>query len=138
MCWYTDSLDNSFLIDYVPDYSSTLFVASGGSGHGFKFLPVLGKHVVNALERRPDQFTCMWGWRTVEQGAHANGLEEGEGSGRDLGGLEIAETSDYVFADEVAVGKGEFGVTDRMMSVGEGKMGMKELDLMLDQIAVEA
>lgn len=43
MCWYTDSLDNSFIIDYVPDYNDTLFVASGGSGHGFKFLPVLGK-----------------------------------------------------------------------------------------------
>ena len=43
MCWYTDSLDNSFVIDYVPGYSRTLFVASGGSGHGFKFLPVLGK-----------------------------------------------------------------------------------------------
>ena len=43
LCWYTDSLDNSFLIDYVPGYSETLFVASGGSGHGFKFLPVLGE-----------------------------------------------------------------------------------------------
>lgn len=43
MCWYIDSLDNSFIIDYVPGYSKTLFVASGGSGHGFKFLPVLGE-----------------------------------------------------------------------------------------------
>lgn len=42
MCWYTDSIDNSFVIDYVPGYSDSLFVASGGSGHGFKFLPVLG------------------------------------------------------------------------------------------------
>ena len=42
MCWYTDSLDNSFVIDYVPGYADTVFVASGGSGHGFKFLPVLG------------------------------------------------------------------------------------------------
>jgi len=43
MCWYTDSVDNSFVIDYVPGYNQSLFVASGGSGHGFKFLPVLGK-----------------------------------------------------------------------------------------------
>lgn len=43
MCWYIDSWDNSFIIDYVPGYSKTLFVASGGSGHGFKFLPVLGE-----------------------------------------------------------------------------------------------
>lgn len=59
MCWYTDSIDNDFIADYVPGYDDTLFVsspdegrenvdehryqvASGGSGHGFKFLPVLG------------------------------------------------------------------------------------------------
>lgn len=49
MCWYTDSLDDSFVIDYVPGYDETLFVASGGSGHGFKFLPVLGE--VCAVQR---------------------------------------------------------------------------------------
>jgi sarcosine oxidase/L-pipecolate oxidase len=43
LCWYTDSLDDSFVIDYVPGHNNTLFVASGGSGHGFKFLPVLGE-----------------------------------------------------------------------------------------------
>jgi glycine/D-amino acid oxidase-like deaminating enzyme len=35
MCWYTDSIDDSFVIDYVPGYENSLFVASGGSGHGF-------------------------------------------------------------------------------------------------------
>lgn len=31
-------------IDYVPDYAEqSVFVCTGGSGHGAKFLPVLGK-----------------------------------------------------------------------------------------------
>lgn len=51
MCWYTDLLDNSFVVDYVPGYSRTFFVAPGGSGHGFKFLPVLGKAGI-----RPPEF----------------------------------------------------------------------------------
>lgn len=95
MCWYIDSWDNSFIIDYVPGYSNTLFVASGGSGHGFKFLPVLGEHVVNALEGKKDQFTPLWKWRRPEAGVHANGLEEGEFSGRNLDSLEIATEQDW-------------------------------------------
>ena len=44
LCWYTDTLDNSFLIDYVPTYADhSVFVATGGSGHGAKFMPVLGQ-----------------------------------------------------------------------------------------------
>nr|XP_031858637.1 uncharacterized protein CI109_006017 [Kwoniella shandongensis]KAA5525709.1 hypothetical protein CI109_006017 [Kwoniella shandongensis] len=107
MCWYTDSIDNSFVIDYVPGYSDSLFVASGGSGHGFKFLPVLGKHVVNALEKKQDQFTPLWHWRSRVPGHHANGLEEGEMSGRNLATLEMAEEKDWKWIDkgEVKVGK---------------------------------
>lgn len=113
MCWYTDSMDNNFLIDYVPGYQDSLFVASGGSGHGFKFLPVLGEvcrddctgrnpdiqHVVNALERKPDQFTELWKWRSVNPGQHANGIDEGESSGRDLASLEVAKRSDWVWTN---------------------------------------
>ena len=95
LCWYTDSLDNSFLIDYVPGYNHSLFVASGGSGHGFKFLPVLGKHVVNQLEGREDQFTPLWQWRKPVPGEHANGLDEGEFSGRNLADLEMASERDW-------------------------------------------
>ncbi|KAI8182949.1 L-saccharopine oxidase [Colletotrichum sp. SAR 10_75] len=50
MCWYTDSLDNSFVIDYVPNYAdNSVFVCTGGSGHGAKFLPVLGEHAADIL-----------------------------------------------------------------------------------------
>ncbi|RFU28298.1 hypothetical protein B7463_g8031, partial [Scytalidium lignicola] len=40
LCWYTDSFDNHFVIDFVPDMEGVM-VATGGSGHAFKFLPTL-------------------------------------------------------------------------------------------------
>ncbi|KAK8870118.1 hypothetical protein IAR55_000688 [Kwoniella newhampshirensis] len=119
MCWYTDSIDNSFVIDYVPGYSDSLFVCSGGSGHGFKFLPVLGKHVVNALEKKTDQFTPLWHWRSRVPGEHANGLEEGEMSGRNLASLEMAEEEDWQW-----VKKGEIKVGGDVEDITKGVNGV--------------
>ncbi|WVQ67993.1 uncharacterized protein L199_006199 [Kwoniella botswanensis] len=118
MCWYTDSIDNSFVIDYVPGYNKGLFVASGGSGHGFKFLPVLGKHVVNALEGKKDQFTEMWKWRAAVPGQPANGIEEGEKSGRNLADLIIAEEKDWLWTKEHILneGKQDDGDVDKLAS----------------------
>ena len=152
MCWYTDSLDNSFVIDYVPGYGDSLFVASGGSGHGFKFLPVLGKvrndisvphplrsltwlvqHVVNALERHPDQFTPHWRWRTSAPGTHANGLEEGEMSGRNLSTLEMAEEGDWIWAVDGALKVG--------LSTGEDITqleGVREVAAGVERVAITA
>ncbi|WWC61545.1 uncharacterized protein I303_104129 [Kwoniella dejecticola CBS 10117] len=109
MCWYTDSIDNSFVIDYVPGYNDGLFVASGGSGHGFKFLPVLGEHVVNALERKPEQFTKMWEWRSSKPGEPANGIEEGEKSGRNLAQLDIADEQDWLWIPKNTIHVGANG-----------------------------
>ncbi|KIR25796.1 hypothetical protein I309_05361 [Cryptococcus deuterogattii LA55] len=53
----TDSIDRHFLADYVPDTNESLFIASGGSGHGFKFLPIFGENFVNQLEKKEDEFT---------------------------------------------------------------------------------
>ncbi|KAF3027388.1 hypothetical protein E8E15_008192 [Penicillium rubens] len=97
LCWYTDSIDNEFLIDYVPGYSDSLFICTGGSGHGFKFLPVLGKYVKNQLERVPDRFTPIWKWRTVEEGKQCNGLEEGEAGPREMSKLKLANPQDFQF-----------------------------------------
>ncbi|KAI4762471.1 fructosyl amino acid oxidase [Aureobasidium sp. EXF-3400] len=66
LCWYTDTPKGDFIVDYHPEYSN-LFVATGGSGQkvnpissckepllivisAFKFLPVLGRYVVDSLE----------------------------------------------------------------------------------------
>lgn len=82
LCWYTDSINNSFLIDYVPEMEG-LVVASGGSGHGFKFLPVLGQHVVDVIERKDTEYTRLFQWRGVPDGKR-NGLEEGPDGWRRL------------------------------------------------------
>ncbi|KAF4461055.1 sarcosine oxidase [Fusarium albosuccineum] len=95
LCWYTDSIDNDYVIDYVPGYSDSLFICTGGSGHAFKFLPVLGKHVKNQIERVPDQFTPAWKWRVAAQGKPNNGLSEGEDGPREMSKLEMASAQDF-------------------------------------------
>ena len=47
-CMYTMSPDGHFFVDNYPGYSNVVF-AAGLSGHGFKFTPVLGKHLVSLL-----------------------------------------------------------------------------------------
>ncbi|KAL3490025.1 FAD dependent oxidoreductase [Aspergillus germanicus] len=54
MCWYTDTLTGDFIIDHHPTLQG-LFVATGGAGHGFKFLPVLGKYVADCFENKASQ-----------------------------------------------------------------------------------
>ncbi|XHG05768.1 hypothetical protein AWENTII_008981 [Aspergillus wentii] len=67
LCWYTDSLDSNFLVDRVPG-TEGLMVASGGSGHAFKFLPVLGEHVVDVVERKDTAYTNLFKWRDPSAG----------------------------------------------------------------------
>ncbi|KAL7421967.1 hypothetical protein Q5752_003739 [Cryptotrichosporon argae] len=52
MCWYCDTVTGDFLVDYHPDYDN-LVIATGGSGHAFKFAPVIGREVLAIVERRP-------------------------------------------------------------------------------------
>ncbi|KAF4121309.1 FAD dependent oxidoreductase [Geosmithia morbida] len=89
MCWYTDSLDNSFLIDYVPRYSDkSVFVCTGGSGHGAKFLPVLGEHAADILEHGNESSSYMrphWRWR--DDIPRGNGLDEGPEGPRNIGNV---------------------------------------------------
>lgn len=86
LCWYTDSLDNSFVIDYVPTYAdSSVFVCTGGSGHGAKFLPVLGEHSADIFENGDKSSSYMrhfWRWRN--DAPRRNGLEEGPNGPRNI------------------------------------------------------
>ena len=62
ICWYTDTRDGDFLISYHPKYRG-LFVATGGSGHGFKFLPVIGDSILECIQgRTPEDFRGRWEW----------------------------------------------------------------------------
>lgn len=52
MCWYCDTESGDWLVDYHPDYEN-LVLATGGSGHAFKFAPNIGREVLNIIERVP-------------------------------------------------------------------------------------
>lgn len=101
LCWYTDSIDNSFVITYLPSRPN-IFVCSGGSGHGFKFLPILGREVVKIIEGKTEGnvYAEMWRWRAADvNGGRVgrNGLEEGEDGPRVLAKQEMAGQEDWVF-----------------------------------------
>ncbi|KAG9098070.1 hypothetical protein FS749_004744 [Ceratobasidium sp. UAMH 11750] len=57
ICWYADTIDEDWIIDYHPVHPR-LLLATGGSGHAFKFLPVLGRVVVDRLEDKLDKESC--------------------------------------------------------------------------------
>jgi glycine/D-amino acid oxidase-like deaminating enzyme len=62
LCMYCDTWDGDFWIDYDPDREG-LLVAAGGSGHGFKFAPMLGPIIADVLERKPNDFAHRFRWR---------------------------------------------------------------------------
>ena len=64
MCVYTDTFDGDFLISRHPEVEG-LTVASGGSGHGFKFGPVLGRLIADAVEGTPNPYLDRYAWRPV-------------------------------------------------------------------------
>lgn len=51
LCCYCDTFDESFLIDRLPGCCN-ITIATGGSGHAFKFAPVLGEIIANVVEGR--------------------------------------------------------------------------------------
>ncbi|OAG09784.1 FAD dependent oxidoreductase [Paraphaeosphaeria sporulosa] len=64
LCWYTDTPSGDFIIDYHPDYAN-LFVGGAGSGHAFKFLPILGECMVKGLNKQlPEHLAAKWRFRT--------------------------------------------------------------------------
>jgi sarcosine oxidase / L-pipecolate oxidase len=97
-------MDNSFVIDHVPNRPG-LFVCSGGSGHGFKFLPILGREIVPIIEGRGEGtvYGNMWRWRedkASKLGNKRNGLEEGEKGNRVLEKQEMASPKDWRVGSE--------------------------------------
>jgi sarcosine oxidase/L-pipecolate oxidase len=52
LCWYCDTVTGDWLIDYHPAYDN-LVLATGGSGHAFKFAPNIGREVLKIIEREP-------------------------------------------------------------------------------------
>lgn len=67
-CLYCDTLDEHLWIDRHPEISG-LTVASGGSGHGFKFAPILGGLIADAFEEKPNSWLPKFAWREFGEGA---------------------------------------------------------------------
>jgi len=62
-CLYCDAFDGDFFIGRDPERPG-LAVAAGDSGHGFKFAPVLGDVIADAIEEESSRFTARFAWRT--------------------------------------------------------------------------
>lgn len=62
ICLYGDSFDGHFLIDHDPGHPG-LVVAGGDSGHAFKFTPVLGELIADAVEGQPNPWLGRFTWR---------------------------------------------------------------------------
>ena len=62
LCLYADTQDEDFWIARDPGRRG-LTVAGGGSGHGFKFAPVLGALIADAVEGAPNAGLEKFRWR---------------------------------------------------------------------------
>lgn len=62
LCLYCDSFDGDFFIDHHPNRRG-LFIASGGSGHAFKFAPMLGDIIADVLQKKENPFAPRFAWR---------------------------------------------------------------------------
>ena len=62
LCMYCDTWDTDFWIDHDPDRPG-LVVATGGSGHGFKFAPMLGPIIADVVEGVPNPYAHRFKWR---------------------------------------------------------------------------
>ncbi len=61
-CLYCDSWDGNFYIDHDPELPGLVY-ATGGSGHAFKFAPVLGRIVADVVELKPNPYSSRFAWR---------------------------------------------------------------------------
>jgi len=62
ICMYCDTPDGDFWIAPDPDRPG-LIVATGDSGHGFKFAPILGELIADAVEQKSNRFSHKFRWR---------------------------------------------------------------------------
>ncbi len=75
LCWDVISPDQNQLITQHPDPRlSNLYLATAGSFHSWKFLPIIGKYVVNVLKGKSngEEKDEAWRWKSrwADRGAH--------------------------------------------------------------------
>jgi sarcosine oxidase len=62
LCMYCDTHDGHFWIARDPDREG-LVVAAGDNGHGFKFAPVLGEIIADAVDGKDNPLLKKFRWR---------------------------------------------------------------------------
>jgi glycine/D-amino acid oxidase-like deaminating enzyme len=62
VCMYCDTHDGHFWIAPDPERQG-LVIAAGDCGHGFKFAPVLGEIIADAVEGKPNPILQKFRWR---------------------------------------------------------------------------
>jgi glycine/D-amino acid oxidase-like deaminating enzyme len=70
ICLYCDTNDGDFWIAPDPEHPG-LVVAAGDSGHGFKFAPVIGELIADAVENKPNPLLQKFRWRPEVQAEFA-------------------------------------------------------------------
>ncbi|KAI0490063.1 FAD dependent oxidoreductase [Xylaria cf. heliscus] len=71
LCWFADTADSDFIIDYVPNTANSVVLLSGDSGHGFKMFPIVGEWVRTLLETRDGkQSVARWRWKSRSEGGN--------------------------------------------------------------------
>jgi glycine/D-amino acid oxidase-like deaminating enzyme len=66
ICLYCDTADGDFWIAPDPDRRG-LIIATGDSGHGFKFAPVLGEIIADTAEGKSNPWSHKFRWRPEVQ-----------------------------------------------------------------------
>lgn len=62
LCWLTQTPTANFLIDHHP-HSQNVVLATGGSAHAWKFVPIIGDKVVDFLEGSlAPHLAELWSW----------------------------------------------------------------------------
>ena len=66
--------NQDFIISSHPRCKN-LFIATGGSFHGWKFLPIIGKYVVRMLDGNLEQdLVARWAWDRDQKGSSQEAL----------------------------------------------------------------
>lgn len=87
MCWDGDTKDINFRICPSPT-NKNLFIGTAGSGHGFKFLPVIGRYIVDMMEGKlSEDYLDLWKWQ-FGASPPKTGKEPHPWPARDLGDLD--------------------------------------------------
>jgi glycine/D-amino acid oxidase-like deaminating enzyme len=79
VCMYCDTHDGHFWIARDPERQG-LVVAAGDSGHGFKFAPVLGAIIADAVEGKENSLLDKFRWRPEVRAGSGTDIARGKRS----------------------------------------------------------